>query len=140
MVAARADDGVATPVEMMYLLVFCLASALFLGFLGRLHAAGVEVTNTAQAAARAASLELDPASAGRAASSTVVASALHGRCNGGTRVSTSWAPSASGTWRGGAVTVSVSCTIRNQSLTGVWVPGSRTVVMSDTQPVDRYRR
>ena len=45
----------ATPVEMMYLLVFCMMAVLFLGFVGRLHAAGLQVTNAAQSAARAAS-------------------------------------------------------------------------------------
>jgi len=34
----------------------------------------------------------------------------------------------------------VSCTVHNRSLTGVWAPGSRTVTMSDTQPIDRYQR
>ena len=37
------EAGIATPIEMMYLLVFCLLAVLFVGFLGRLQAAGVEV-------------------------------------------------------------------------------------------------
>ena len=34
----RDEQGIATPVEMMYLLIFSLAAVVFLGFLGRLHA------------------------------------------------------------------------------------------------------
>lgn len=134
------DKGIATPVEMMYLLVFCLVAILFLGFVGRLHAAGVQVTNAAQAAARSASLAPDPAEAERAATESVATAALADRCQGGAVARLSWSPSATGTWQGGSVTVEVSCTVRNQSLSGVWSPGSRTVVMSDTQPVDRYQR
>ena len=134
------DDGTATPVEMMYLLVFCIVAVVFLGFLGRLHAAGVQVTNAAQAAARAASLARDPTSATRAAQTSVAASPLARRCQGGARATMSWAPSPTGTWQGGSVTVRVSCVVRNQNLTGVWSPGMRTVSMSDVQPIDRYQR
>ena len=135
-----ADSGVATPVEMMYLLIFCLVAVVFLGFVGRLHAAGVEVANAAQNAARAASLAPDPVSAEAAAQEAVADSGLRSRCFGGPTVRLSWDASRSGSWQGGSVTVRVSCTVRNQSLTGVWSPGSRTVVVSDTQPVDRYQR
>lgn len=134
------EEGTATPVEMMYLLVFCIVAVVFLGFLGRLHAAGVQVTNAAQAAARAASLAPDPAAATRAAQSSVASSPLRSRCQGGARTLLSWAPSAAGTWQGGSVTVRVTCVVRNQQLTGVWSPGVRAVAMTDVQPVDRYQR
>jgi Flp pilus assembly protein TadG len=136
----RSEDGTATPVEMMYLLVFCIVAVVFLGFLGRLHAAGVQVTNAAQAAARAASLAPDPVAATRAAQTSVATSPLRTRCQGGARTAVSWAPSVAGTWQGGSVTVRVSCVVRNQTLTGVWSPGVRTVTMTDVQPVDRYQR
>ena len=55
---SRRDRGVMAPVEMMYLLVFCLLALALLTYVGRLHAAGVEVTNAAQSAARAASQEI----------------------------------------------------------------------------------
>lgn len=135
-----ADDGVATPVEMMYLLVFCVMSVVFLGFVGRLHATAVQVTNAAQSAARAASLAPTPTAAEQAARDTVARSPLSGRCAGGGRVTMRWTRSAIGSWQGGTVTVAVACTVRNQSLTGVWSPGTRVVTMSDTQSVDRYRR
>lgn len=135
-----AEDGIASPVEMMYLLIFCLVAIVFLGFVGRLHAAGVQVTNGAQAAARAASIAPTPAAAQQAAVAAVASSPLAERCAGGPTVRLTWAPSATGTWQGGSVTVQVACKVRNQSLTGVWSPGSRIVVMRDTQPVDRYQR
>lgn len=134
------DSGVATPVEMMYLLVFCLVVVVFLGFVGRLHAAGVQVANAAQSASRSASMAPDPIAAQEAALEAVDVYGLQSRCTGGPTVVMSWDPSSSGSWQGGSVTVSVSCTVRNQSLTGVWSPGSRTVAMTDTQPIDRYQR
>ncbi len=137
---SRSDAGIVTPVEMMYLLVFCLVAMVFLGFVGRLHAAGVQVTNMAQAAARAASMEPDSTAGKRAAASIVAGSPLAARCVGGPAVTTSWAMSPSGTWQGGSVTVRVACTVRAQSLAGLWVPGVHTVAMADTQPIDRYRR
>jgi Flp pilus assembly protein TadG len=134
------DDGIATPVEMMYLLIFCIAAVLLLGFLGRLHAAGVQVTNAAQAGARAASLQPDPVSAEAAAIDAVRTGALRRRCQGVPHVHFSWQPSPNGTWQGGSVTVTVRCVISYDALAGVWAPGSRTVTMSDTQPVDKYQR
>ena len=137
---SRRDRGVATPVEMLFLLVGSLLAVLFIGFLGRLHAAGVEVTNLARSASRAASLELDASSAERAAHDIVATSPLAARCVGAPRVTMAWTPSSAGTWQGGSVTVTVSCSVPVQSLTGLWAPGERSVVMSDTQPVDRYHR
>jgi Flp pilus assembly protein TadG len=134
------ETGLATPVEMMYLLVFCLAAVLFLGFLGRLQAAGVQVSNTAQAAARAASQAPDAVGALAAAEAVVAGSALASRCQDDPHLELAWVPSATGAWQGGSVTVRVSCSVSNRALAGVWAPGSRTVVVSDTQPVDRYRR
>ena len=51
-----------------------------------------------------------------------------------------WEPSDLGTWQGAVVTVTVSCTVANQSLTGVWTPGNRTVTVTDQQVVERFRR
>jgi len=134
------DRGVSTPVEMIAMAIAALAAIVFLGFLGRLHAAAVQVTNVAQSAARAASLETDPSAAERAALEVVGTSPLTTRCVGGGQTTLVWAPSPTGEWRGGSVTVTVECRVRLQSLASVWVPGSRVVAMSDTQPVDRYQR
>jgi Flp pilus assembly protein TadG len=138
--AWRDDDGVATPVEMMYLVIFCIAAVLFLGFLGRLHTAGVQTTNAAQTAARAASLARNPYEAWVAATDAVDTSSLPRRCRDGADVQLWWQASPTGSWQGGAVTVQVTCVVAYSALAGVWAPGWRSVVVSDTQPVDRYRR
>jgi Flp pilus assembly protein TadG len=132
------DRGIVTPVEMMFVLVFALVALAFLGFVGRLHAAGVQVTNTAQAAARSASLEASRDAAVNAAQDIVASSTLTSRCTTPPTAALAWTPSPIGTWHGGSLTVTVSCTIDNAALTGVWTPGSRTISVSDTQPIDRY--
>ena len=125
---------------MMYLLVFVLVSVGFIGFVGRLHAAGVQVTNTSQAAARAASLTASSAEGRLAAQHAVDQSTLTSRCSSRPLADMSWSPSSTGSWQGGSVTVTVTCTVGNDELSGVWTPGARTLSVSDTQPIDRYKR
>lgn len=139
-VQQRRDDGVATPIEMMAVLVFAIAAVALLGFVGRLHAAGVQVTAASQAAARAASQQGDSRSAERAAQDVLDSSALVSRCASGPVGELTWVPSAAGTWQGGSVTVTVRCRVDNGALAGAWLPGARTITMADTQPVDRYQR
>lgn len=124
------DVGTATPVEMIVLLLFGVMAMGFLGHLGALHAAGVEVTSAAQSAARAGSMAASPTAAQKAATAAVQ-QVLMGRCVGGASTRLTWGPSPTGSWRGGAVTVEVRCAVR-----GV----ARTLIATDTQPVDRYRR
>lgn len=64
---AERDRGVVGAVEMLYLLLFGLAAILFIGYLGRLHAAGVQVAHASQAAARLASQAPSSAAAESAA-------------------------------------------------------------------------
>lgn len=134
------DAGMVTAVETMYLLLFLLVTLAFFGFVGRLHAAGVQVSNTAQSAARAASLSADSSAAGWAAQQAVDVSTLPLNCSVQPLTELSWEPSATGEWQGGSVTVTVSCQLDNAGLTGIWSPGTRTVSVSDTQPIDRYKR
>jgi len=134
------DRGVVTPVEMMFVLVFLLLSIALLGFLGRLHAAGVQVTNTSQAAARAASLASDPDEGRALAQQVVGASTLTGRCRSEPQADLQWQPSPTGSWQGGSVTVTITCAVDNDDLSGIWTPGVRTLRASDTQPIDRYQR
>lgn len=138
--ATTRDRGVIAPIEVMFVLAFLLASVGLIGFLGRLHAAGVQLGNTSQAAARAASMEGGPIAARRAAETAVDASTLRGRCVGAPSTELVWQPSPTGTWQGGSVTVTVSCTVTNEGLAGMGVPGTRTLRASDTQPIDRYQR
>jgi Flp pilus assembly protein TadG len=134
------DRGVGTPVEMMYLLVFVLIAVGFIGFVGRLHAAGVQVTSASQAAARAASLTASSGEGRTAAQDAVERSTLTSRCSSRPHADMSWMPSSTGSWQGGSVTVTVTCTVANGELSGVWTPGTRTISVSDTQPIDRYKR
>lgn len=139
MVASR-DRGVVTAVELMFLLVCCLAGLGFIGYLGRLHAAGIEVANASQSASRAASLASGSSEGERAAAAAVAASGLDRRCASPPTVTTTWAPSPTGSWQGGSVTVTVACRVDHETLGGIGLPGSRIVRMSDTQPIDRYQR
>ncbi|MFZ9482393.1 MAG: hypothetical protein ACO3AV_05810 [Ilumatobacteraceae bacterium] len=133
------DRGVATPVEMMMVLIVCLVAVMFVSFLGRLHAAGVEVTTVAQSAARAASLATGPTAARPAAAAVVAGSSLASRCTSSPTSVLTWERSDLGTWRGGSVTVRVTCVMDNAQLATVWAPGRRTVRVSDTQRIDVYR-
>ncbi|WP_420451664.1 hypothetical protein [Ilumatobacter sp.] len=145
---ARADDprdlgdaGFVSVVEVVYIGIAALVAIVFLGFVGRLAASGIQVTNAAQDSARAASIEIDPVAADQAARSAVSRSGLPARCEGSPSTTMTWTPSAQGTWQGGVVTVIVTCTVANQTLTGgVWSPGVRTISVSDSQVVERYRR
>ncbi|MCB1002332.1 MAG: hypothetical protein KDB40_23770 [Acidimicrobiales bacterium] len=138
--APSRDRGVVTPIEMMFVLVFVLVALVFLGFVGRLHAAGVQVTNTSQAAARAASMASDAVEGQRLAEEAIAGSTLVGRCRSVPSPELTWEASPSGTWQGGSVTVTVRCSVPNGELSGVWTPGDRTISASDTQPIDRYQR
>jgi Flp pilus assembly protein TadG len=125
---------------MMFVLVFLLGSLVFLGFLGRLHAAGVQLGNTSASAARAASMASDAKAGQQAAQQAVMGSTLVSRCATAPTTELTWTPSATGSWQGGSVTVTVSCTVTNGELSGIWAPGTRTLRASDTQPIDRYQR
>lgn len=137
--SSTTDAGTATPVEMIVLLLFGVMVMAFLGYLGALHGAGVEVTSAAQSAARAGSMAATPVAA-QTAAAAAAQQVLAGRCTGGLSTRLTWAASPTGSWRGGAVTVEVRCVVPNRSLGGAFAGGSRTLVATDTQPVDRYRR
>lgn len=134
------DAGVVTPVELMYLVVFVVVATGCITFLGRMHAASVEVNGVAQAAARAASMESSSRAGTAAARRTVESSMLSTRCTSTPSVDITWSPSARGTWHGGAVRVRVQCTVTNASLAGGLLPGTRTLSGTDSQPIDRYQR
>ena len=138
--AVRRDAGFVSAVEVVYLGIAALVMITFLGFLGRLSAAGVQVTNASQDAARAAAIAGDPDEAQAVVQTAVSRSGLPDRCQGDPSAEFSWEPSDLGTWQGSVVTVTVSCTVSNQTLTGVWTPGTRTVTVSDSQVVERFRR
>ena len=90
--------------------------------------------------APAAAIAGDPDEAQAAARTAVSRSGLPDRCQGDPSAEFAWEPSDLGTWQGSVITVTVSCTVSNQTLTGVWTPGNRTVTVSDSQVVERFRR
>ena len=121
----RDDRGQSAGPEMMVLLVFALAAWGFLAWLGRLGSTSQDIANTAQAAARAASIAADP-SAGRAAAGAAAdASGLPTPCAGAPSVAMDWTAGDNGTWIGGSVTVTLSCTIANDE---PFAAAGRTVI------------
>ncbi len=132
----RDDSGQSLGPEIMILLVVALAGWGFLAWLGRLNSTAQDLSNTAQAAARAASQQPGPDTALQAATLAVNGSDLIAPCTSAPTVALTWAPGPTGTWRGGSVTVTLTCHIDNREpLTGT----GRTISASDTQVVDRYQ-
>ncbi len=128
----RGDRGsvtveIALSVPLMVLLLFLLTAALDLG------RAAIDVNSAAAAAARAASLSRTASAATTAARNAATAN-LSGQC-----ASVSVTVDTGAFHRGGAVTVTVACTITTHGLTGISIPGSVTARAASTSPVDVYR-
>jgi Flp pilus assembly protein TadG len=133
----RNDSGQAAGPEMMLVLVFALAAWGFLAWLGRLTSTSQDIENTAQSAARAASIAADPTSGRAAAQAAVRASNLPRPCEASPSVTMAWSAGEDGSWIGGSVTITVSCQLGNaEPLSGT----GRTVTASDTQVIDPYRQ
>ena len=135
----HADDGTAGPIEMLSIVMFALATLVFLGYLGRMNTAATRITSSARTSARAASLAATPEDGRSAAQDAIARSGMNGLCARPPTVDFLWTPSGFGTWFGGSATVHVSCVVTNQTLSGVSIPGDRTITVSDTQPVDAFQ-
>lgn len=133
----RADSGQALGPELLVLLVLALAAWSVIAWLGRLNATGQDLENTAQSAARAASQQTSPADAHTAASRAVSLSNLVSPCTDQPVTDLTWQPGPTGTWRGGSVTVTLTCTIDNAE---PFFGPRRTVSASDTQVIDRFQQ
>jgi Flp pilus assembly protein TadG len=132
---SRRDDGQSLGPELMLLLVVALAAWGFLSWLGRLNSTAQDLENTAQSAARAASQASNPVDARAAAGRSVGASNLSTPCSAEPNVVMSWTPGPTGTWRGGAVTVTLTCSVENaEPITSA----GRTISATDTQVIDRF--
>jgi Flp pilus assembly protein TadG len=132
----RDDRGQAVSTELLLLLVVALIGWGFLAWLGRLTATSQDLANSAQSAARSASQQGNPADALTAARAASHASNLHSPCTAQPAVVMSWRPGPTGTWRGGSVTVTLTCTVGNREpITNT----GRTISASDTQVIDRYQ-
>jgi Flp pilus assembly protein TadG len=114
-------------VPMAVLMIFLLVGGYNVG------RANIDVNAAAGAAARAASLARSTAAATGAARDSATAN-LGAKC---TQVTVSVDTSAFR--RGGAVTVSLGCTVATRGLIGVGLPGSLTMTASSTSPIDLYR-
>ena len=118
---------IALSVTLLVLLLFLLTAAVHLG------RAAFDVNSAAAAAARAASLARTATAATTAARNAASAD-LAGQC-----ASVSVTVDTSAFHRGGAVTVSVACTVTTHGLTGINIPGSVTTRAASTSPIDLYR-
>ncbi len=118
---------IALSVPLIVLLLFLLTAAVHLG------RAAIDVNSAAAAAARAASLARTAPTATTAARNAATAN-LAGQC-----ASLSVTVDTSAFHRGGAVTVTVACTVTTHGLTGISIPGSVTTRAASTSPIDRYR-
>jgi Flp pilus assembly protein TadG len=131
----RRDEGQSVGPELMLLLVVALAVWGFLAWLGRLNSTAQDLENTAQSAARAASQESSLDDARNAAERAVGASNLASPCASPPTVAMSWSQGPTGTWRGGSVTVTLTCTVDN---TEPITSAGRTLTATDTQVIDRF--
>jgi Flp pilus assembly protein TadG len=131
----RPDAGSATA-EATILAPLLVGLLLFVVLCGRLVSAQLDVDAAAHGAARAASIaRTEPAAraeAERAARDTLAA-------RGVTCGQPTITVATGGLRPGGAVTVTVTCTVPLSDLALIAVPGSRTVTASSTSPIDVWR-
>ena len=128
------ERGGAT-VELVMLAPALLTMVMFIVFAGRLGQANLDVAQAAAAAARAASLTQTSGAAAAAAQAEVTAhlQAAGVECvSPQVDVTTTMTP-------GSRVTVSVACPIALADLSGVGLPGARTVTGRAVEPIDTYR-
>jgi Flp pilus assembly protein TadG len=118
---------IALAVPLIVVLLFLLTAAVQLG------RAAIDVNSAAAAASRAASLARTAPAATTAARNAATAD-LAGQC-----ASLSVTVDTSAFHRGGAVTVTVACTVTTHGLTGIDIPGSVTTRAASTSPIDLYR-
>jgi Flp pilus assembly protein TadG len=135
----RDDRGQALALELVLAIPVVLAMVSFVVYAGRQTTAAQRLADTAQAAARAASQSQDFASAEAAARAAVSAAVPDVSCTSAPTVSVGWTPGPGGGWPGSSVEVEVACTVPNDSLSPIWVPGARTVRGADRQVVDRFQ-
>ena len=129
---ARCRDRGAVSLEVAITAPLLILLAMFLIFCGRAASAAIDIHAAAAAAARAAADAAGPVAAAVSAQQAVAAPRT------GTAWSCTTSTEASGPWRGGQVTVTVSCVVPLTDL-GVPLGASRTVTASATEPVDTYR-
>ena len=132
----RNRDRGSASVELALLAPALLTFAMLMIFAGRIVDARATVGEVAHSAARAASLERTSGAASAAATS-IAAAALQEQGLACSDHSTS--VDHGGLTAGGAVSVTVRCTVSFSDLFGVAFPGSQTIEGGATVAVDTFR-
>jgi Flp pilus assembly protein TadG len=130
------SDAGSSTAEAALVAPLLIAVLLFLVLCGRLVSAQMDLDAAASAAARAASLARSDGAA-RAEADRTARDTLAAR--GVTCQQVTVSVSTGGLKPGGAVTVTVSCTVPLADLALLSVPGSRTVQATATSPIDVWR-
>ncbi len=134
-VAVTGDTGSSTA-EAALLTPLLVMVLLFLVLCGRLASAQIDLNAAASSGARAGSLARTEgtarANAQRAALETLAARGVICR-------QPAVSVTTGGLRPGGAVTVTISCSVRMSDLTLLGVPGSREVSATATSPIDTWR-
>lgn len=130
------DDRGSAAVELALVAPLMILLLLFVVFCGRLAASQVRLNDVAHQAARAATTARTPAQATTAARATATAALA---AAGVTCRSLTVSTDASGFRPGSTVTVTVSCTVDLHDLSGLGVPGSRTLSCRFSSVVDSWR-
>ncbi len=133
--AGCADAGSAT-VETTILAPLLVMLLLLVVLCGRLVSAQLDLDAAAHSAARAGSIARTPTAATAQAQRTALDTlTTRGLTCGQPRVTVG----TGGLQPGGAVTVTISCTVPLSDLTLIAVPGSHTITATSTSPVDLWR-
>lgn len=132
----RDRDRGSASVELALLAPALLTFAMLMVFAGRVVDARATVGEVAHAAARAASLERTPAAAS-ATATAIAAATLQEQGMACTDHTT--AVDNGGLVAGGAVSVTVHCTVSFSDLFGVSFPGGQTIEGGATVAVDTFR-
>lgn len=133
----RTRDRGSMATELAVSVPLVLVLLVFIGVANRGVAARQDVDSVAEAAARAASLQRDPATAQIAATDAALQNLGDGRV---TCTPLTVIVDTSGFEPGGSVTVTVYCTVDNADLAaGFPIPSSLTFSGTATSPIDMWR-
>lgn len=131
----QGGDSGSLVVELVVLTPVVFALALVALVFGRVTAAHQQVTESARAAAQMAAVMPTPQGAVVAAAGAVSGGFVHTRPCARMSVSTD----VSDFHPGGSVTVTVTCSVDLSDLSVPGIPGSTSIHVSTTAPVDPYR-
>lgn len=120
-------------VEIVLLAPVLMAFMMLVVAGGRYVAVRGDIEAASRDAVRAATLERTEGDARAAAADTAVAALQHPERCGGAALSGAFVS-------GGTITVTLSCEVSYDGLGLIGLPGSKTVTISSSAPIDLYRR